>query len=291
MTMPNFLIIGAMKAGTTSIYSYIKQHPQIYMSHLKEPHFFSSNEYQKRGFKPISSIEEYRALFNDVSCEKAIGEASTTYLANPKAAERISYCIPEAKLIAIFRDPASRAYSHYLMSNQPKLAKEHQNTFFDDFFRTLQSNSHIFQSGLYFIHLKHYLSLFGSQQIKVFLYEDLKNNLDNLLLEIFQFLGVDDSFTPKRTESRYNLGGIPSNKFVYDVLEISRQSFNKFISPFMPKVLVDQLYQAYAGVRTKNLNAPPPLPLKIREQIIAMYREDILQLQDLIQRDLTLWLK
>ncbi|MEQ9368153.1 MAG: hypothetical protein RIG63_03850 [Coleofasciculus chthonoplastes F3-SA18-01] len=100
MTLPNFLVIGAAKAGTTTVYQYLKQHPQIYMSPRKEPHFFLKN-----GTKdyPIPTLEDYKALFQGTSDEIAIGEASTSYLTHPQAAERIQYHIPNAKLIAINR--------------------------------------------------------------------------------------------------------------------------------------------------------------------------------------------
>ena len=101
MTMPNFLIIGAMKSGTTTLYDSLNAHPQIYMSRLKEPHFFSYDGTQNF---PITNLEDYQALFRGVSNETLIGEASTTYLFNSKAPERIRHYIPQAKLIAILRD-------------------------------------------------------------------------------------------------------------------------------------------------------------------------------------------
>ena len=124
MTMPNFLIIGANKAGTTSIYSYLKQHPQIYMSPVKEPMFFTLEgknidrtevSRQITLKTAVNDIEDYQALFQGVSNEKAIGEASTAYLHCPWCAERIKQYIPDVKLIAILRDPIERAYSNYLM--------------------------------------------------------------------------------------------------------------------------------------------------------------------------------
>ena len=123
MSMPNFLIIGAAKSGTSSLYAYSKQHPEIYMSSLKEPRFFAF-EGEKVDFcgpgsdvfnqETITNLEAYRALFNRVSDEKAIGEASPAYLCVPKAAECIYHYIPDVKLIVILRQPAERAYSSFL---------------------------------------------------------------------------------------------------------------------------------------------------------------------------------
>ena len=116
MLIPNFLIIGSSRCGTTSLYRYLKQHPQIYMSPVKEPSFFSYE-----GMKPnhrgpsdekfnrtaVTKIEDYGALFKDVTTETAIGEASTNYIYNPKASERINHYIPNARLLAILRHPVS----------------------------------------------------------------------------------------------------------------------------------------------------------------------------------------
>ncbi|NEO03736.1 MAG: hypothetical protein F6K50_53185 [Moorea sp. SIO3I7] len=102
MTMPNFLIIGAAKAGTTSIYRYLKQHPQIYMSPAKEPRFFAFEGEnldfrglgdEKEADSIVTNIDDYRALFKKVNNQVAIGEASTSYLYIAKSVERIKYYI------------------------------------------------------------------------------------------------------------------------------------------------------------------------------------------------------
>src|SRR5918998_2242905 len=124
MTMPNFLLIGAMKAGTTAFYQLLDKHPQVYMSPNKEPNFFAF-EGEKLDFRApsdieglnrhaVTEIEEYQALFDGVSGEKAIGEASHWYMYKPEASGRIKHHLPEAKLIAVLRDPAERAYSEFL---------------------------------------------------------------------------------------------------------------------------------------------------------------------------------
>ncbi len=115
MTMPNFLIVGAMKCGTTALYYYLEQHPQIFMSPVKEPNFFcfEGREGLDSG-NSITDIAAYRGLFRGVSSERAIGEASHCYLYEPRAVERIKHYTPDARLIAILRSPIERAYSHFL---------------------------------------------------------------------------------------------------------------------------------------------------------------------------------
>ena len=108
MTMPNFLIIGAAKSGTSALYHYLRQHPQIYMSRRKETHFFGYEGRDPHTNGPgdtiggaVTNLTDYQALFADVKDEIAIGEASPTYVYVPQACERIKQYIPQAKLILI----------------------------------------------------------------------------------------------------------------------------------------------------------------------------------------------
>ena len=124
MVMPNFLVIGAAKAGTTSVYEYLKQHPQIWMSPLKETNFFAL-EGETLNFRgpgdqdyinrfSITKIEDYLNLFQGVSNQVAIGEVSPLYLYSLKAPERIRHYTPDTKIIIILRNPVDRAYSSFL---------------------------------------------------------------------------------------------------------------------------------------------------------------------------------
>src|SRR5690242_2778353 len=125
MVMPNFLIIGAGKAGTTALHRYLKQHPQIFMSEPKELSFFpfengrpdfrgpgDTEDFARQG---VTSLDEYRARFASAAGYRARGESSPVYLYYPESAPRIRRHIPEAKLIAVLRQPASAAYSRYMM--------------------------------------------------------------------------------------------------------------------------------------------------------------------------------
>ena len=123
MPMPNFLVIGANKSGTSSLYEYLGQHPEVYMSPVKEPLYFSQSGKPPIGNRPdlvlqrdaTRTLDEYLALFAGVTDEKAIGEASTSNLSNPRAPTCIREALPEAKLVAVLRHPAERAFSAYSM--------------------------------------------------------------------------------------------------------------------------------------------------------------------------------
>ena len=176
MTLPNFLIIGAMKSGTTALYYYLAQHPQVYMSPVKEPNFFCS-EGQASREDTVARLETYQGLFKDVSDEKVIGEASHCYLYEPEAAVRIQQYLPDAKFVAVLRDPVDRAYSHFL--HMVRNGTEPL-TDFAQALREEEVGAHRERSpqdyigrGLYYDQLKRYFDTFGQDQVRVYLYEDL----------------------------------------------------------------------------------------------------------------------
>jgi Sulfotransferase domain len=296
MLMPDFLIIGAAKSGTTALYHYLKQHPEIYMSPTKETEFFAF-EGETLNFcgpgdmprRSITCLEDYQAQFQGVSTEKAIGEASPLYLYSAKASERICHYVPHAKLIAILRDPIERAYSQFLM-----FVRDGRETTLD--FATalreedsrIQNNWawgwHYTQVGFYYPQLKRYFDTFNSEQIKVYLYEDLNRNSIAVLQEIFGFLGVDEMFLPD-ISVKHNISGMPKNKLLHDFFA-KPNPVRLALRPLLPAELRKQMR---VNVNNQNLSKPQLSP-EIREQLIPVFREDILQLQDLIQRDLSAWL-
>ncbi len=292
MTMPNFLIIGAMKSGTTALYYYLEQHPEVYMSPVKEPNFFSSQS-QENASGAVIHIEAYRHLFRGVSDENAIGEASHSYLYEPRAAAEIRRYLPEARLIAILRNPIDRAYSHFLhmvRSGEEPL---------DDFAQALREEEvrthkgRTFQDyigrGLYHDQLKRYYTKFRRDQVKVYLYEDLSNAPVDTLQDAFRFLGVDDSFVPDVSLKR-NVSGYPKHKTV-DKLLRKPSPIKDALKIYLPAGLRWRLSKAFDDLKTRNLVAPPPVQPEVRRRLIGVYREDILKLQELIQRDVSGWLE
>ena len=311
MTMPNFFIVGAQKAGTTSLYYYLKQHPQVYMSPRKEPFFFnhkinSNGELIREKFggpgrswnpvkftgKPIrfSNLEEYRALFEGVTDEKAIGEASVLYLYTPGTAERIKKYVPEAKVIALLRNPAERAYSAFL--NAVRGGREPLNDFAQALRKEedrIRDNWHyVFRyrdRGLYYSQLKRYYNVFDREKIGVWLYEDLRDDPVGVVQSVFRFLGVDDAFVPD-TSSKHNPGSVPKN-------EAARQAI-RFMNTALPIVrkIIPPASKVRKVVQERVLiDDSPPLDPEIRAELMEFYRDDILRLEDLIGRDLSLWLR
>lgn len=303
MTMPNFLIIGAAKAGTTALYSYINQHPQVFMSSEKEPHFFAfegekvnfagtAGEKEWLNRTAIADIETYQQQFREVTKEKAIGEASALYLYIPKAAERIRHHVPHAKLIVILRNPVERAYSAFIFQKRDGLEPNL------DFAQALKEEEsrmknnwvpiYYYQDmGFYYHQIKRYFDMFPQEQIKLYLHDDFILNPLRILQDAFQFLGVDDTFIPN-TSARHNVSGIPKNKALHEFLRVENHPIKTILKPLIPKSLRRNVM---LNLHNNNLEKAPPLSQDIRKQLIELYREDILKLQDLLQKNLSKWLQ
>ena len=299
MTMPNFLIIGTAKAGTTSLYKYLGQHPEIYMSPQKEPRFFVYDGEEMDPSHPIhaktiTNLKSYQKLFEEVTGEKAIGEASPAYLVEPKAPERIYYYVPNAKIIAILRNPAERAYSHFL-----HLVKHNYETCFD-FGLSLRKIEELkigswvprrdyLLFGFYSNNLKRYYDIFDKKQIKILLFDDLKLDPMALIQETLRFLEVDDTFVPD-ISIHHSVSGIPKSRALQKFI-LEANSVKTFVKPFF-RTLISKNKQKRLEYWLMSRNmSKPEFPQEVRSYLIDLYREDILNLQELIQRDLSVWLK
>jgi hypothetical protein len=298
MTLPNFLIIGAAKTATTSLWKYLRQHPQIYMSASKEPRFFAF-EGETLNFRgpgdseeiAITDLETYSALFNKVTHEIAIGEATTMYLWSPKAPERIRYHIPHTKLIAFLRDPVERAFSnfqHLVQQGREPIQDFSQAIAAEE--QRIQEGWWPFwyykQQGMYSAQLKRYFALFERDQIKIYFYEDFKKTPLNIIQDVFKFLNVDSEFIPDLSQKARKSHPIPKNKALHKFLT-QANPIKSMLKPLLPTKMRQQVI---AQIQEKNLTKPQLNP-EVRRHLIEDYREDILNLQNLLGRDFSQWLE
>ena len=297
MAMPNFLVLGAAKSGPTALYHYLKQHPGIFLPAQKEPGFFAYEgrppDYRGPGdVDDVTVTEEsaYRALFRGVSTQTAVGEASVIYLYHPAAPARIRRHVPDAKLVAILRDPVDRAYSSYL-----HLVRDGREPL-GDFAEALRDEErrirdgwgiiwHYKRLGLYSEQVKRYFDLFDRRQLAIYLYDDLRANPAAVLGDIFRVLGVDDTFVPD-TSLRHNVSGIPRSRALHAFLA-KPNVVTSLLAPFVPESI---RWRIRIPVSNWNL-VKPPLPDEARRLLGPELREDVLRLQELIGRDLTAWLR
>jgi len=190
-TWPNFFIVGAPKAGTTSLYAYLKNVPGIYMSSLKEPNYFSVSTHFKRDKKPIRDKKKYLSLFEKVKDEKIIGEASPSYLSDPEAPKLIHQIVPDARILISLRDPVERAYSAYLMNVRRRTKKSFSQQMENTLSNEILPSEKLLTRGLYFNPVQRYLDIFGQKQVKIIIFEEFIKNPKTLIEEILEFLGYN----------------------------------------------------------------------------------------------------
>jgi hypothetical protein len=296
--MPNFLVIGAARSGTTSLHQYMGSHPEIYMSPVKEPNFFAHDgeRFEFVTFAPgwkvsarLSIVDErkYRALFEGAKGEKAIGEASPSYMRCHGAADRIQRAIPAARLIAILRHPAERAYANYL--GRQRDGTERNLDPHDAIGGALHGRGPRWRSdiyidlGFYHARLRPFYERFDRDRIRICLFEDFVQDTQAVLSDLFSFLGVDPGFVAD-TSVVHNASGWIENPLLRLAWTNSRM-FRARIGPRLPRAVT----RAGWNLVQANLSRPP-LPSDLRAAMTERYRPDILQLERLIDRDLSHWL-
>ncbi|MEM6641573.1 MAG: sulfotransferase [Bacteroidota bacterium] len=303
-TWPSFLIIGAGKSGTTSLDYYLDQHPEVFMSPVKEPNFFGFELATEDDFKDdplelayykqsVTSIEEYLSLFSESSDAKAIGEISNTYLTHENAYQRIKHHIPDTKLVVILRHPAERLYSRYLhLARDNRLPTENFSDCLDQSSVWWKRND-LIKEGFYYKNLSRFYHAFKESQIKVFLYEDLKNESEKLMKDLYSFVGVHPEFKPD-TSVTYNRSGVIKSKLYNDIVGY-QGVVRKVAGAVIPKRTFQKLKKNAAAqklitkVRDRNLDRPPFDP-SLKQAITEFYHEDITALSKLIGRNLDHWL-
>jgi hypothetical protein len=311
--LPNFFIAGAPKAGTTSLYSYLDQHPQIYMSAIKEPHFFAP-EGREENFDPqfrrgiardtrglreflsgpmrdkrfggiVTDWQDYLRLFANAIHEPALGEGSVCYLWSPTAPGKIASRIPDARILVMLRDPAERAFSQYLQGLGNGAIRwslrEHIQ-------RNLRHGSGQFsvhypflEFGLYSEQLSRYLNQFG-RNVWVGFHEDFKNRPLEVYQDICRFLGLSQEFSPN-LERRHLTAQVPR---LSSIGWLKRSGVWKAVAAVTPAALRPLIRRTL--IRREGATRMDPAD---RLYLRDFYREDVRKLEGLVGRNLESWLR
>lgn len=263
--LPNFLGIGAARAGSTWVARNLGLHPDVCLPRDKELHFF--DRYYDRG------IEFYESQFSACSGQSAVGEVTPQYFHNLAVAPRIKETLPAVRLIVCLRNPVERAYSHYW--NIRAKSPESESLSFEE---KLQQPTEIFQVGYYYDHLMRYYELFPKDQVLVLLYEDLKADPEAFLREIFSFLNVDVDFVSPLAHHKVNVAA-------------SHQDLgqSKLLWHFYRVLGRIGAHRAAHSVEKINRRDLPAMRPETREFLLEVYRPKNELLQELIGRDLSSW--
>lgn len=297
--MPDFLVIGAARAGTTALHAHLRQHPEIFMPAHKEPNFFAY-EGQTLACKgpgadyinnSVVDLAAYQALFADAHAAEKCGEASPLYLYSETAPARIKHHVPDAKMIVILRNPIEQAYSHFMYATKQCIENE------ANFTRALGLETDRLAQGWqplfgysefprYGEQLARYLDLFPREQMLIRRYEDYQAAPGDLLRDIFESIGVDPDFTTN-TGDKINAGGVPKNQAFQDFL-MKSNPLTKAVGVVVPQ---NTRLKIRDWLAKKNMDAPEAMPAEARQVLIDRLSDDIAKLEQLLDWDLSAWLR
>jgi hypothetical protein len=277
MRLPNFLILGAQKSGTSSLHAALSHHPQVFMSHPKEIIFFNDDDNYQRGLKWYSSF------FNKWGEEKVAGESTPSYLWDERVPSRIKQVLPKAKFIVLLRNPIERAYSAYwfafiggneTLSFEEGLAMESVRAKQGD---KIKGYSSYVDRGIYAQQLKRYFKLFPVSQFLFIITEEYKENPTNTLKKVTEFLEIECSeefLNGVKSESK-NISRIPRSYTFHKCVPFLRRNFNL----------------GARIVRRLNLKTGkyPPMAPETRVKLSEQFSESIIELENLIGRSLDIW--
>ncbi|MGI9586499.1 MAG: sulfotransferase family protein [Acidimicrobiia bacterium] len=296
--LPNFLIVGTAKAGTTSLHSYLAQHPEVFMAQKKEPQFFACQEPNysfagpgDRGFldaQVTRDWDSYVGLFDSVTDHPVRGEASTWYLYEPTAPRLIKESLPGVKLLAVLRNPVDRAYSSFahLRRDGREPLSDFEAALLEEPQRVAAGWNPIWyyrELGFYAEQLARYSALFGADRFRVYLFEDLKEDPLGLCQDVFEWLGVDPEFVPDVSE-RKNVASMPRIGFLHPGQSSLVQ---RGLRRVLPQSVRSGLFRL---VSPANLKRFPPIPNTVRATLGREYAGDVEATARLIDRDLSSWL-
>ncbi|MBD3413251.1 MAG: hypothetical protein GF421_02330 [Candidatus Aminicenantes bacterium] len=304
--LPDFLVVGAARSGTTALYSLLKNNPQIFMPREKEPMFFccwnqsdyfqftSENSQVKTDFI-IKNLEEYKQLFKKARKNQILGEGSTWYLyAHQTVIQNIKRCYGDdfdsLKIIILLRNPIQRAWSHYWTKHAqgyeflPFLDSIEQKNILDRLKQRYTPSYDYIGFGKYYRQVKSFLHHFSN--VKVILFEEFINSSEEKTNEIFRFLGAREI---KNVHTKlFNTGGLPKNKAASLINKMilkpnKWRSYFKHLLPFA----VRRDIRYYLG---EKIFSKPELPIEYKKILTAEYEEDIQKLAGLIKKDLSHWM-
>jgi hypothetical protein len=286
---PDLFIVGAPKCGTTSLYNYLRGHPDVFLTALKEPQFFAGDRVVRRGMTYPDDMEQYLAMFAEAGDQKRVGEASTSYLESPQAPARIFEFEPRARIVAMLRNPVDMIYSlHGMRVSQgvePKVS--FAEALADEPSRPGygivgdQSAVKYRDRARYGEMLPHWFDTFGREQVHVIITEDMARDPRATFVRLLEFLDLAPDYQPE-SFARYNISHRPRSRLL-------SRLYARLPHRTVPVTATDRLTIPLMKLlrRTNRKRIPrAPMDAALRLQLQDEFAPDVARVSELLGRDL-----
>lgn len=263
--LPHFIGLGAQRAATTWLHQCLDEHPQVFMPEKKELFYFSKNY--------SLGIDWYRDCFAGAASDQIAGEITPTYL-HDAPASRIFEALPSAKLFVVLREPVDRALSAYRLFRDMHYQGQTLR-------QACENSRYLIHHSMYCDRLREYFDVFSRERVKVYLYDDIQSQPDRVIEDLYAYIGVDARFKPERINQVFN--HIPSTKL--------RRLLDGRVGGWLAKRVKNTWLGATVRRRlATSSDSLSPDDKRYCTELKAVFREDVMELQGIIGRDLSSWL-
>jgi hypothetical protein len=272
--LPNFLVIGAMKAGTSSLHHYLRSHPQIFMSQTKELNFFTKERNSNRG------LEWYESHFADADGALAIGETSPSYSKYPEygpVPELIAKVLPDVRLIYLIRHPVERMRSHYIHWVLKGTEDE-------PIERALLADPRYLSSSLYALQIEQYLKHFNREQLLIICSESLRNDRSRTMSRVCEFLGVDPSAPVTESIEEFHRSAEK-----WDNRRLARRMRRTRVYEIAARAAPESIKKSYRRVVQRIDPVRAEVSDELRGRLEEMLKEDVRRLRSYMEADFDGW--
>lgn len=280
--LPSFIVAGASKSGTTSLWRYLQAHPEVCMAVIKEVRFFT----QKLPFY-ARGLPWYENLFASCSAAKARGEVSPVYMVNEDSPRLIKQTIPDVQVIFILRNPVDRMYSQFWFQRQLGIGTEHPN--FDKMVRSRHPRiKGYLYANSYDIHLQRYQEYFDREQLSVFLYDDLRDTSSTFMQEVYKVIGVNPDFNIPNLGVHYNAARQPRAVGLQRFVSVFGRAIANRNYPSELHAPMSRLRKIIFNMITTDTQYPP-MALESRQILVEEFGTVIDYVENYLARPLPLW--
>ena len=275
-TLPTFLIIGAARSGTTSLWQYLRAHPDVFVAATKEVHFFNGEGSYERG------LDWYADLFAGGRGKRAVGEASPSYMYSNEAPPRMAAVVPDARLIAVVRNPIDRAYSHYLHG---RFFAGDRRRFRDVVEQEIRSPEGVpwpfnyLTQSRYHEQLVRVNAFYPREQILVLLFDDLTADPEATFRSVCEHVGVDQTLVPPNVGETKN--AFRESRAAPVVRLLMRPAVNRRVP--------QRMWPVIRRLVTRTGGAPEPIDPEVRARLADHFAEPNAALASWLGRDLSMW--